>query len=374
MDELIETQMLNALEVFHYESKFRNKLFSIVIEEQINIKDIITDLRVIHASDIGLIIFCHNNPSLKSELELWTERGTKFKLLYDDVNSPLSSRKINEIKRLITQNIIPVIAFDKKLKHQLFADRSTIDTKVLDISEAINSCKVFFLSDFRGLVINGRFHSNPNSLQIKEFLSNPETINIGAERLQFIQTQNIDRGIEIILLEGKSGSLFKEIFTHRGAGTLFTQDYPNDVRKGELKDVTDISLLMKPYVSSGEILPISEDEIAQSIDNFFVFTINGAIVACSKIVDYGEFAELGKFCTLPRFQGKGRARKLAQRLLEEAKTLNKKYVFALSIEPKMWQFFESLGFYEIPRESLPESWKQNYNFNRPSKALKFDLL
>ncbi len=373
MDELIETQMLNALEVFHYESKFRNKLFSLVLEEQIQIKDIITDLRVLHASDISIIIFCHNNQELKSELELWTERGTKFKLLYDDVSSPLSSRKINEIKKLIAQNIIPVIAFDRKLKNQSFADRSTIDTKVLDIAEVLNSTKVFFLSDFRGLEINGHFHSNPNSAQITEFLSKPETINIGAERLQFIQAQNIERGIEIILLEGKSGSLFKEVFTHRGAGTLFTQDYPNDVRKGELKDVTDISLIMKPYIMSGEILPITEDDIARSIDNFYVFTINGAIVASAKIVDYGEVAELGKFCTLPRFQGKGRARKLAQKLIEEAKALNKKYVFALSIEPKMWQFFESLGFYEIPRETLPENWKKNYNFKRPSKALRFDL-
>lgn len=373
MDESIETQMLNALEIFHYESKFRNKIFSLVLEENSNIKDIITDLRVIYASDISIIIFCHNNPNLKSELELWTERGTKFKLLKDDATSSLSVRKLSEIKKLISNNTIPVVAFEQKLKNQSFSDRLTIDNKVLDISEAINAAKVFFLSDFRGLVVNGRFHSNPNSEQISEFLKKPSLINIGEERLRFIQTQNIERGIEIILLEGSSGSLFREIFTHRGAGTLFTQDYPNIVRKGELKDVTDISLLMKPYVASGEILPISEDEIALNIDSFFVFEINGAIVACSKIVDYDDEAELGKFCTLPRFQGKGRARKLAQRLIEEAKSQNKKSVFALSIEPKMWTFFENLGFIEIPREQLPEKWKNNYNFSRPSKAFRFCL-
>ncbi|MBP9837904.1 MAG: GNAT family N-acetyltransferase [Proteobacteria bacterium] len=371
MSETIENQMLDALEVFHYEAKFRNELFVIASEEKVALHKIITDLRVLHASDIRVLFLCHYQESLQQELETWSNRGTKFKYFFSALEEPLSSVQLEEIEENLGNNIIPVVALEESKGTKLI--KRKFETQAIEAAEKLGAAKVFFLTIHRGLEVDGIFQSNPEPNQIKEFLNGNHKINIGKEELKFITDENRKRGIEIVLLPGESGSLFQEIFTHRGKGTLFTQDYPNFVQRGQLKDVTDISLLMKPYISSGALLPTDEDQIAKDIDTYFVYTINGAIIASARIVDYGRYAELAKFCTLPRYRGKGRAKILAQKLIEECKKQGKEYVFALSIEEKMWAFFENLGFSEVPRESLPEKWQKHYDFARPSKALKLIL-
>jgi amino-acid N-acetyltransferase len=171
-------------------------------------------------------------------------------------------------------------------------------------------------------------------------------------------------------LKGEAGCLFLEIFTHRGKGTLLTNDYPNVIRRGQISDVMDIALLLKPYISSGAILSVSEDAIADEVEDYYVYTVNNSIVAISKLTDHGPAIELAKFCTLPRYQGKGRARELAEKMIETVKQANKEFIFALSIEPKMFEFFKSLGFEECTRECLPENWKKQYDMSRSSKAFK----
>jgi N-acetylglutamate synthase-like GNAT family acetyltransferase len=60
-------------------------------------------------------------------------------------------------------------------------------------------------------------------------------------------------------------------------------------------------------------------------------------------------------------------------MIEEARLLGKKRLFALSIEPRMWEFFEELGFHRVDRNTLPEEWQRSYDFSRPSKAFLLAL-
>ncbi len=75
-----------------------------------------------------------------------------------------------------------------------------------------------------------------------------------------------------------------------------------------------------------------------------------------------------------RYQGKGRARELAQKMIQYAKDAEKEMIFALTIEPKMVEFFKSLGFDECDRKSLPESWQKKYDLQRSSKAFKIKII
>lgn len=376
----IEAQMLNALEIFHYESRFRESVFVIALDADIPLSNILTDLRVIQASDIRVVLFCRDAPELADELLRWTNRGTKFRYFLHPLGKDITKTFNNVLRREINAGVIPVIALsgvgeeDPKKPFTFRAERAkAFALQALDTAQDFAAQKVFFLTSFRGLEVDGKLKSHPSEEDIKRFLQGGHTINIGRDQLMFIQEQFVDRGIEIVLLEGTGGALFQEIFTHRGKGTLFTEDYPNVIRRGELADVTDISLLMKPYVATGAILPVGEDEIAASVNSYFLFTVNGVIVASARLADFGEACELAKFSTLPRFQGKGRARKLALAMIEEAKLQGKRKLFALSIEPRMWEFFTELGFEEVARETLPEEWRKTYDFSRPSKAFLFEL-
>ncbi len=377
----VESQMLNALELFHYESRFRESVFVLALQEEVPLANIVTDLRVIQASEIKIILFCRETAALAADLEQLNYRGSKFRHFKHPLGKDISKTFNTLIRRELAQNAVPVVALEGEVqesdpKKPLTTSAHTARAfalQALDTAQDFSARKIFFVSAFRGLEVDGVLQSHPSEQEIHAFLAGYKTINIGKDQLGFIQEQFVDRGIEIVLLEGKSGSLFQEIFSHSGKGTLFTEDYPNIIRRATLSDVTEISLLMKPNVAAGLILPLTENEIAGHIESFFVYTVNGAIVAAARLADYGEACELAKFSTLARFQGKGRARQLALEMIDHARKANKKYVFALSVEPKMGQFFEGLGFAAAKRQSFPQSWSEHYDFSRPSKGFKLVL-
>ena len=142
-----------------------------------------------------------------------------------------------------------------------------------------------------------------------------------------------------------------------------------EIRQGEEGDIPAIAELLAPYIEKGIILPISERQIAAAIGSYFVITVDDVIAASACLIDRGQASEMAKFCTSGDFQGRGKARLLAATMIERARLDGKEYVFAVSVSEKMWNFFSSLGFADIDRKELPESWQAGYDFSRPSKAM-----
>ncbi len=65
-------------------------------------------------------------------------------------------------------------------------------------------------------------------------------------RLRYVQTL-LERGIpEIAYLVGKPGRICQEVFTHEGAGVLFSRIEHTQIRQAELRDVNDITLQLRP--------------------------------------------------------------------------------------------------------------------------------
>ncbi len=371
MDQLLEVQMLNALEFFHYSYRFQNQLFVISLEDGISLKDLLNDLRVLNAARINAILVTWNSDNLKTDLEAWNARGFKFDYIEFDFESTLSQDQCTQIVESFGDGRIPVVAVKKEIGKKPSWD--LMDQATVKLSTHFVVEKVFFMSKESGLVADEEFISHLTVEEAQRRLAESKQINLGHERFRGFIEANLKYGFEIVLLEGVSGSLFQEVFTHRGRGTFLTNDYPNVIRKGELTDVSDIQMLMKPYMRSGSILSVSEDSIATDVEEYYVYTVNNSVVALSKLTDHGDAVELAKFCTLPRYQGKGRAKELALMMIETAKKAGKSNIFALTVETKMEEFFESLGFRKIKRAELPETWKENYNMERPSKAFQLSI-
>ena len=362
MNETIETQMLDALELFHYAYRFRQHQFVLVLDDGARLEQIMLDIRVLYSSHIKIVILYRADQSIGDCLDRWGQRGFRFHHLV----SQTPEQALEVLGRERDWEEVAVIGLD--LSSDQEADALTRQS--LQIAEILGVDKVFFLGEHKGLSLGDRFLSHPRPDDLEGYLSQGTALNMEPSRLQIMVAETRRSGIEIIILEGKSGTLFEEIFTHRGSGTLLTEDYPNVIRQGREGDLTDLLMLIRHEMQQGSILPISEESIAANIQNYFVYTVNEAIVASATLVDYGECAELAKFCTLPRYQGKGRARQLAIQMIEKAAELKKDYVFALSVNPKMWDFFLGLGFEETSRQELSQGWQDQYDFSRPSKAFK----
>lgn len=367
MSHSIEEQMLNALEVFHYSYRFRNHLFVLALEDQVRLRDLITDFRVFLSSRIQILVLCRDHGGLEQHLATWGDRGYPFHYISIDQEKEFPGEKYDYFDAAFREGKIPVLGLSETMEVEQFDDLA------LNLAESMAADKLFFVSTVQGLIADGRFYSHLTTKEVTDILENAKDINIGAKRLLTLSERNSVSDFETVLIEGVGGELFQEIFTHRGKGTLLTNDYPNEVRRGQISDVMDLLLIMKPYIQSKLILPISEDELSETIDSYVVYQVNRSIVASARIIDYGIAAELGKFCTMPRYQGRGRARELAISMIESMKKAKKQYLFALSIEPRMWDFFKSLDFQECDREALPDSWKEKYDFSRASKAFRYNL-
>lgn len=369
MTRSVETQLLDALELFQYSYRFRHSLFVLMLHPEVALSDILGDLKLLQSSHISLMLVCRNFSGLKESLDKLTERGLPFWFLAASSTSPISDTAQEQTRLQLKQDAIPVLAFAEAAGQPA----ASLCAHAVAVAAAYDADRLFYISKERGVLLDGVMQSHLAPDEVAGILEDRDELNLDPELLKQLHQANKEHGFEIAILDGTPGSLFQEIFTHKGRGTLLTDDYPNVIRRGKLSDVFAVSRLLRPYIENGTILPVTEDEIAEHIASYYVYTVNDALVAAAQLIDYGNACALSKFCTLPRYQGKGRARQLAKKMISTARRRGKEYVFALSISPPMWTFFTKLGFSEVPRESLPGEWRKDYDFARPSKAfaLKF---
>jgi len=354
----LESEMLDALELFHYSYRFRNSIFSLMLPDIGSLKSINTDIQVLRSAHIRLVIFTQNNERLQSASSNWARLESPYQYIEHSSESGLDQA----IRRSLNGGKIPVVG----LSH--YKDKDLI----FKTSSRLSVEKVFLLSEHNGLIVDEFFYSHITPSDTQRLNSGTQ-INIGKDELQDLLVHQQQHTFEIVLLDNSPGSIFEEVFTHRGRGTLFSENYPNIIRRAEPKDAQAILLILRPYFKDGRIVELDDETIASSITDFFVYTVNRAIVATTRLIDFGESAELAKFTTLPRYQGKGRAKELALHMIQEAQKSGKKMVFALSVEEQMWKFFLQLGFSQVERESLPDQWRKNYNLARPSRAFSMKL-
>ena len=119
-----------------------------------------------------------------------------------------------------------------------------------------------------------------------------------------------------------------------------------------LKNIIDIQRIVKPFVDEGIILNRDEDEIATNIRSYKLIYDNNLPVGVGALHIYSPFlGEIRSLAVLPEYQGKGYGKSIVKSLLEDAKNLGLKDVLVLTYKK---EFFEKLGFREIPKESIPD--------------------
>jgi N-acetylglutamate synthase-like GNAT family acetyltransferase len=364
----LEEQMLDALELFKYSYSFRNSLFVILVDNQESLKSLITDFQVIQSSRIFLVVLVPFSSGLKDKIASYCERGVQIEYFTHAIEKDVSKNKHQSIKKEFSSNDLVVIGLDGMDEDSLDTAKKSL-TKAFKIADSYHAKKFFYLHKDGGLLRKGELLSHISLSDLKKNASQtPSEFNLSPELVKIIVNDMESTKREFVIIDDSPGALFQEIFTHQGRGTLITDEYPNQIRKGTPKDTFMVSRLMKPYIHAGILLPLSEHELTNQIEDFLLYTINESIVAGARMKEHGEGAELAKFFCLPRFRRRGHARTLAEAFIENARALNKKFIFSLSVSPGMWDFLKTLEFSEIERELLPESWKESYNFQRKSKA------
>ena len=118
-----------------------------------------------------------------------------------------------------------------------------------------------------------------------------------------------------------------------------------------LGDIKDMQKLVEPEVISGVILVRNDDEIATNIRSYTLAKLDDKLVGFSALHFHTDkLGEIRSLIVSPDVRGKGIGKNIVKKNIESAEELGAEQIFTLTYKK---EFFESLGFREIPKEELP---------------------
>ncbi len=121
--------------------------------------------------------------------------------------------------------------------------------------------------------------------------------------------------------------------------------------KATLRDVEDMRSLISPEVEMGIILDRSSDDIAQHIRSYILAKEDDKTVGFGALhIHTQKLGEIRSLIVAPTYRGAGIGKSIVSDLVEEGKKLFLEQIFTLTYQK---EFFLSMGFKEIPKESLP---------------------
>ncbi len=131
-------------------------------------------------------------------------------------------------------------------------------------------------------------------------------------------------------------------------------------RKPRFSDVIAMQDLINVNADQGLMLPRSRNAIYETLRDFTVAEKEGTIIGVGALhIIWDEMAEVRALAIAPDAKKQGIGRKIVGLLIDEAKALGVKQVFALTYQP---EFFIKCGFTEVSKDNLPHKvWKECIN-------------
>lgn len=122
--------------------------------------------------------------------------------------------------------------------------------------------------------------------------------------------------------------------------------------KPNVNDIESMQKLVQSEVDSGTILLRTPEEMATTIRSYTAVKADDKLVGFVALhIHSPTLAEIRSLIVDPEFRAKGIGKGLVKACIEEAKDLGISELLVLTYKKML---FESFGFSEIPKESIPE--------------------
>jgi amino-acid N-acetyltransferase len=163
------------------------------------------------------------------------------------------------------------------------------------------------------------------------------------------------------------GALLLELFTHRGVGTMVTQDPVEKLRPAKIDDIGGILRLIEPLEADGTLVKRSRELLEMEIERFFVLEHDRVIIGCAALYPFEEgVAELAGLAVNPDHRRVGAGERLLLAVEARAKQRRIKRLFVLTTRTAHW--FIERGFQAAAVSALPRRRRDLYNYQRRSQV------
>jgi amino-acid N-acetyltransferase len=279
---------------------------------------------------------------------------------------------------LIERQVVPLIspvAFGPDGKSL----RVNSDLLAAETAQALQATKIIYLAPTPGLEIEGNVRHEISVDALRTLLSeHPEQIAETSRSKATHAVRAIESGTaRVHVVDGRVfDGLLNEIFSNEGVGSLvYGNDY-QQIRKATRRDARLLYNLTRNAVRREELIHRTQQAIEKNIDDFFVFEVDEAVIACVTLMfypDQPETAEIGSLYVLPFYHNRGIGKKMVEYACLQAKERGAKRVIALSTQS--FGFFSNVcGFEESTKEILPEARLKQYDESgRNARVLTRDI-
>lgn len=209
-----------------------------------------------------------------------------------------------------------------------------------------------------------------------------------AYRAQLADRQGggVVEAIEVALAGGvtsvnlcKPGDLDRELFTFDGTGTLFTSGGYVALTSLGIADLAAVEELVEAGTADGVLRPRSRLEIAhlathglgaKVVGSGHLAGVVGLVTEPYRAERVGEVAAL---YTVSRFSGSGAGGLLVEGLIERARVLGLRSLFAVTVAQPAADLFVRKGFEAVPPTRLPAAKWDGYDRSRLAEVQAFWL-
>ncbi|MBE6411045.1 MAG: amino-acid N-acetyltransferase [Opitutales bacterium] len=403
--------------ILEYVPLYRGQTFVVAIDGSVvacdNFANVITDIAVLRSLGINVVVVCGIGKQLK---DAGVQKGVKLSDVYGDspvddqtlslarevsastlqiVVDAFSTKNIRcvstnavratefgivsgvdfqnagriekidfaTLQNLLSLGMIPVMSpMAVNRDGRIF--RINSDLLASDVASGLDATKLIFLTETRGLLSNDEkalavpLNDVEKIMREREALLDfrvPSKVQNAVKALQTGRTQRAH------ILDGRDfACLLTELFEKVGCGTMIYSDEYQKIRKATADDVSTIYNLSKNSTRSQNLVYRSRDEIAEKIDTYFVYEMDGSIIAFVSLLDITEgSAELASLHVQPFYQGHDVGTHMVDFIVREATNAGFKKLFALST--KSAPFFSGVcKFDEVSPTELPSERLKKY--------------
>jgi amino-acid N-acetyltransferase len=246
--------------------------------------------------------------------------------------------------------------------------RINSDLLAAEMAEALHATKIIYLAPNQGLEIDGGVTHEISVDALRTLLTeHPEQLVESSRSKATYAIKAIESGTpRVHIVDGRVfDGLLNEIFSNEGVGSLvYGNDY-QQIRKASRRDARLLYNLTRNAVKREELIHRTQQAIEKNIDQFFLFEVDEAVIACVTLMfypDQPETAEVGSLYVLPFYHNRGIGKKMVEFACLQAKERGAKRVIALSTQS--FGFFSNVcGFEESSKDILPEARLKLYEDN-----------
>ncbi|MFW5784504.1 MAG: amino-acid N-acetyltransferase [Spirochaetota bacterium] len=257
-----------------------------------------------------------------------------------------------------------------------------------ELAVALHASKLFFLAEVEPLTAD-RYRVEPDMdatpggrisrLTVEQAtrflaLNCHEADDLGCELVD-LAVRAARREVERVhIVDGRSeGVVLQEIFSNLGVGTMVHANQYQAIRSMKRSDVPDVYRLMQPLVERGLLVPRTEADLHDTIDDYVVFETDGMVHGCGALHLFDEVqGEIAGLAVDDHYEHFGIGQRIVSFLIEGARRAGLRQVFVLTTQASDW--FEQLGFRIGCVADIPQAKRDRYDYARNSRVLIHELV